>query len=412
MAEDPDKIAAPARRVKGFSRLQDIGPGAVVTAAFVGPGTVTACSRAGVGFGYSLLWAVAASTGAAIVLQEMSARLGVLSGRDLASVLRDKARAPWLRAAVIVLVGGAVGVGCAAFEGGNLAGGAAGLRLVFPMSDLRSTLVVGAVAVYLLLRGGYRFLERVLIGLVAVMGVTFLLTALLCRPIWGSVLQGILVPSVPEGAPYLLLGLLGTTVVPYNLYLHSRAVREKGVGPERLANARLDLALCIPLGGLVSMAIVVASAVAFRGAEVADVGPRDLATQLVPILGGWAEGFFGLGLLAAGLTSALTAPVAAAYAVCGVLGRAEEARRPLGKGIALGVVAAGLASSVAGWRPLDLIVAAQVANGVLLPVSAGFLLWAMNDAEVLPHHRNRWWQNVLGGIVVVLAIFLGLRSFL
>jgi len=395
-----------------IARLRDVGPGAVVTAAFIGPGTVTACSRAGVGFGYALLWAVVVSTGAALVLQEMSARLGVLAGRDLAAVLREKARLPAARAGVILLVFGAIGFGCAAFEGGNLAGGALGLRLVLPLSELRSVLVIGATAAYLLLRGGYRFLERVLMVLVAVMGVSFLATALLCGPSWGSALRGALVPSLPPGSTFLALGLLGTTVVPYNLFLHSRAVTEKGIGPDRLASARLDLMICIPLGGLVSAAIVVTSAVAFAGAGAPEVGPRELAGQLVPLLGAWAEGFFGIGLLAAGLTSALTAPMAASFALCGVLGRSEEAHGPLGKGIGLAVVAAGLASSLAGIAPLDLIVAAQVLNGILLPVSAVFLLWAMNDARVLPDRRNGPIQNLLGGLVLLFALFLGLRLLL
>jgi len=393
-------------------RLRGVGPGALVAAAFLGPGTVTTCIRAGSGFGFALLWAVLLSTAAAVVLQEMAARLGSVTGRDLAVQLRERARVPWLRATVVVLVIGAVGSGCIAYEGGNITGGAIGLQILFGVGETRSVLVVSALAAYLLLRGGYAFLEKVLVSLVAAMGLAFLATAILVGAPALEVLRGAFVPSLPAGSTAMILALLGTTVVPYNLYLHSRAVTlHEEPGPERLARARLDLLLCIPLGGLFSMAIVVSAAVAFAHAPGSAVHARDLVLPLEQMLGGAAGALFGFGLFAAGLTSALTAPIALSYAVCGILGRAEDARGRTGAAIRLAVVAAGLAFAFLDVEPTELIVAAQALNGVLLPVSALFLLYVMND-RALGRHRNRVVMNVLGAAVVALSLFLSTRNLL
>lgn len=394
------------------TRLRRIGPGALITAAFIGPGTVTTCTRAGSGFGFTLAWAVVLATLAALILQEMTARLGAMTGRDLATHLRERSRQPALRAIVALLVMGAIGFGCAAFEGGNLAGGAMGLRLLFDTSETRSVLVIAVLALYLLLRGGYRHLERVLTVLVAAMGVAFVATAVLASPEWMSVLGGMVTPSLPDGSALLVLGLLGTTVVPYNLFLHSRAVTQRGeTGESRLAETRFDLLLCVPLGGLVSLAIVVSSAVAFADVPGQVVSAGDLGRQLEPLLGEHAKALFGFGLFAAGLTSALTAPVAASFAVCGILGRPESADRGLGRGVSVTVLALGAAAALSGVSPSEVILAAQSFNGVLLPVSACFLLWIMNDAGALGSRRNGVWMNVLGAAVVALSVFLSARAF-
>lgn len=394
------------------TRLRRIGPGALITAAFIGPGTVTTCTRAGSGFGFTLAWAVVLATLAALILQEMTARLGAMTGRDLATHLRERSRQPALRAIVAILVMGAIGFGCAAFEGGNLAGGAMGLRLLFDTSETRSVLVIAVLALYLLLRGGYRHLERVLTVLVAAMGVAFVATAVLASPEWMSVLGGMVTPSLPDGSALLVLGLLGTTVVPYNLFLHSRAVTQRGeTGESRLAETRFDLLLCVPLGGLVSLAIVVSSAVAFADVPGQVVSAGDLGRQLEPLLGEHAKALFGFGLFAAGLTSALTAPVAASFAVCGILGRPESADRGLGRGVSVTVLALGAAAALSGVSPSEVILAAQSFNGVLLPVSACFLLWIMNDAGALGSRRNGVWMNVLGAAVVALSVFLSARAF-
>jgi Mn2+/Fe2+ NRAMP family transporter len=227
----------------------------------------------------------------------------------------------------------------------------------------------------------------------------------------GDLLRGMFVPSLPDDPRALVLavGLIGTTVVPYNLFLHAAAVREKWSGAEWLPAARLDLGIAIVLGGLVSMAIVTTSSVALAGGgEVASAA--DMAVQLEPVLGVWARVFFAAGLLAAGLTSAITAPLAAAYATAGALGWRRDLRDRKLRAVWLLVLGAGAVFAAAGIRPVPAILFAQVANGVLLPAVAIFLLLAVNDRGRMREWRNGPIANVVGVAVVLIAIGLGARA--
>ena len=158
------------------------------------------------------------------------------------------------------------------------------------------------------------------------------------------------------------------------------------------------------------MSIVITSAAAFFGAGKEIHSAADLAVQLEPILGNWATGFIGIGLFAAGLTSAITAPLAAAYATCGILGWRKDLRSKRFRAIWLVILAVGIVLSAVGLKPLPVIVFAQAANGVLLPIIAIYLLWVMNDKELLGEYRNRLSLNIIGGLVVLVAIFLGLKT--
>ncbi|HUF78145.1 MAG TPA: divalent metal cation transporter, partial [Thermoanaerobaculia bacterium] len=250
----------------------------VIAAAFIGPGTVTACGIAGASYGTALLWALGFSTVATLVLQEASARLAAVSGRDLAQALRQGDREAGGRGVVVVLVLGAIVLGCAAYEAGNLLGAAAGTALVLGLPAWLLALASGAVAAALLWLGAPRTVAHLLAALVALMGVAFLVTAVLVRPAAGEVLRGLLVPSTPPGAGLLVLGLIGTTVVPYNLFLGSGLA----VG-QRLPEIRFGLAVSVVLGGLISMGVLVVGA-AMAGPFAFDA----VAAELAGRLGGWA----------------------------------------------------------------------------------------------------------------------------
>jgi len=150
------------------------------------------------------------------------------------------------------------------------------------------------------------------------MSIIFLATMVFLAPHLAEILKGLFVPQIPKGAMLTVAGLIGTTVVPYNLFLHAAVVQEKWKDKKDLKAARRDIWISILLGGFVSMAIVITSAVAFFGTGIDIHNAADLALQLEPVLGNWATGFIGVGLFAAGLTSAITAPLAASYATCGI----------------------------------------------------------------------------------------------
>jgi manganese transport protein len=400
--------APPAPRTRR-DMLRAAGPGAVVAAAFIGPGTVTTATLAGAGFGYTLLWALTFSTIATVVLQEMAARLGLVTGAGLGEAVRTGIGRAALRMAAIALVIGAVAFGNAAYETGNLLGAALGVSGAFGGAVRLWVLVLAAVTFLLLWSGRYRLIERVLVGMVVLMSALFLATAIVLAPPAGELLRGLFVPVIPEDprAVVITVGLIGTTVVPYNLFLHAAIVSEKWRGAEWLPAARLDLGIAIVLGGVVSMAIVATAAAALGGSGGEIANAADMAIQLEPLLGAWARVFFAAGLFAAGITSSITAPLAAAYATAGALGWPRDLRDRRLRAVWLLVLGTGAAFGAAGVRPVPAILFAQVANGILLPAIAIFLLVAVNDRRRMGESANGPVANAVGGAVVLVAVGLG-----
>lgn len=385
-----------------------VGPGVVVAAAFIGPGTVTAATLAGARHGVTLLWALLFATLATIVLQEMSARLGLATGAGLGQALRSIRGPRSLGIALAALAALAIISGAAAYEAGNLTGAGLGLAAVTGL-PLRAWVVIGTVlAGALLWFGGYRVVERVLAGCVAVMGLVFLATAVLVAPHAGQLLKGAVLPTLPAGAEPEALALIGTTIVPYNLFLHAAAVRERWSHPSELPAVRLDLVLAIGLGGLVSAAVVVTAGAALAGGPVTSAS--DMARQLEPLLGRGAGYAFALGYAAAGISSAITAPLAAAYTLLDVMGHGRDVRRPTARTVWGGCLLIGAGAALAGLRPVPLIFVAQIVNGLILPIVALVLLVAMNDRRRLGGHVNGWKGNVAGALVVGLSLLLGARA--
>jgi manganese transport protein len=394
----------------GSTRRSRFGPGLLVTAAFIGPGTITTASSAGAHFGFALLWALLFSVAATMVLQEMSARLGLVTREGLAEAMRAHFRSPLFGKFAVLLIVAAVGFGNAAYEAGNIAGAALALNNVFNPGEGVWAIVIGASAALLLASGRYRLLEGALILLVLTMSVVFLLTAALVAPAAKDLLLGLLRPSLPDGSAMVAIALVGTTVVPYNLFLHANAVREKWSAAvpvdQAIRESRLDSGLSIGLGGLITLAIMSTAAAAFFSTGLAFDG-GSLARQLEPLLGPAAGYVFAAGLFAGGFTSAITAPLAAAYAVCGALGWRNNLSAPGFRLVWMTVLLTGTLFAALGTRPLTAILFAQMANGLLLPVVAVFLLLVMNSRQLLGEHTNGVGANLLGATVVAVAVGLG-----
>lgn len=397
--------------------FKNLGPGTLVAAAFIGPGTVTLCTLAGVKFGMNLLWAMLLSIIATIVLQEMAARLGIISQKGLSEVIREEIKSPFFRQFITILILSAIVIGNASYEAGNISGGILGLETVFGswLISLGSftvnvmSLVIGIIAFALLYIGNYKFLERTLVALVLLMSVSFLITAIVTKPNLLEVFKGMFIPKFPEKSLLTIIGLIGTTVVPYNLFLHTSLVKEKWKTSDDLSFAKKDTTISIVLGGLVSMAIII-SAAAINSSEINNAA--DLAKGLEPLYGSFSKYFLALGLFAAGITSAITAPLAAAYVAKGCLGWKDGLKSKRFRAVWMIILAIGVVFSSIGIKPIEIIKFAQVANGMLLPVVAGILLWIMNKKSVLGNYSNTKWQNFIGLFILTMSIFLGLKSIL
>ncbi len=397
--------------------FKNIGPGTLVAAAFIGPGTVTLCTLAGVNFGFNLLWAMLLSIAATIVLQEMAARLGVVSQKGLSEVIRNEIQNPLLKQLCIGLILIAIVIGNSLYEAGNISGGILGLETIFGKSTYNISsfsinilsVIIGIIAFILLYIGNYKFIERALVALVVVMSISFLITAILTKPSFSEILKGLLIPKSPKGSLLTIIGLVGTTVVPYNLFLHAALVKEKWTGQENLPKVQKDTVISIVLGGIVSIAIII-SAAALPSQNITNAS--DLAQSLAPLYGNLAKYFLALGLFAAGITSAITAPLAAAYVAKGCLGWHGGLKSKPFRFVWGGILVLGVLFSSFGIKPIQIIKVAQIANGILLPLIAGILLWIMNNSKVLGKYKNTKIQNLMGLCILTFSIFLGLKSVL
>lgn len=396
-------------------RFRAIGPGALTAAAFIGPGTVTTATLAGAGYGYALVWALVFATIAAIILQETAARLGVVSRLGLGqAVMQRFEEAPLIKWSAAGLVIAALFVGNAAYEGGNIAGAVLGVEAAAPEAAPRAVLagILTAIAGLILLFGGYRIIEKVLIGAVLLMTVAFATALFIIGPDWSALMKGAVIPAIPAEALPIVLGLIGTTIVPYNLFLHAAAARKRWSGAEGLADARFDARVSIGMGGVVSILVLSTAAASLFGSGLQISNAGDMARQLEPAFGAGATYLLALGLFAAGLSSAITAPLATGFAAAELFGFESDPSAMKFRMVAGAVLLIGAVVAMTGARPVEIILFAQIANGVLLPVIAVFLLYAANSRKLLGDHANGALANIGGVLVTLIAAALGVRGIL
>lgn len=391
-----------------------IGPGPLVAAAFIGPGTVTVCTIAGVNFDYELLWALALSIVATVVLQEMAARIGLLTQKGLAEVISESLKVGLIRYFSITLVLMAIVLGNAAYEAGNIAGGAMGAELFFQLPNLNlgqleislMNFLIGSISLLLLLTGNFKTITRYLTVLVILMSLAFLITAILLKPDFYALVSGF-IPQVNSGNILNIVGLIGTTVVPYNLFLHSTLVGKKWNKISDIKYIRFDTIVSIVIGGLVSMAIVITAS---SGKILAVESAADLAIGLETLLGSYAKYFIAFGLFSAGITSAITAPLAGAMVVCGCFGWSTEIQSRAMRLSIIVILGLGLVFSSFGIKPIQLISWAQVSNGILLPLLSAYILWLVNKKSVMKDHINTLSMNIIGGLIWFITLILGIWS--
>lgn len=382
----------------------------LIAAAFIGPGTVTTCLLAGVDRGFTLLWALGLSVVATIVLQEMAGRLGLVTRSGLPDLVRRHVGRPVLRSLFIGIILAAIVLGNAAYEAGNIAGASLGLESALgPGLVPMYPWITGLLAFGLLWAGSYKVLERIFTGLVLLMSLSFAITAFLVRPSWSEVLRGLFIPATDAGSLLTVMALIGTTVVPYNLFLYTSLVAEKWEGAGNLNSMRRDIVGSVVIGGAVSMAILITAA-GSRLTALENV--MDLAVSLEPVYGSLARYGLGVGLFAAGITSSVTAPLAAAYVARQCFGWSPQRTDARFRAVWMGVIAMGVLSHLLEYRPLEVIYFAQIANALLLPILAVFLWWAIRSRALMGTYRNTGWQDLLAAGVLILVSGLAFKTIL
>src|SRR5665647_1310274 len=245
-------------------KLKAMGPGIIIVGSFLGPGTVTTATRTGASFGYALLWTVLFSIVATIALQEMSARLGIITQKGLAEhIVEIVEEKPFLKNLSIWFVGGAITLGGIAYMSGDLLGTSLGISNLTGIPTNFVAPAIGIIILILINLGTIKWLEKILGVLVVTMMSVFVITMVIVKPDMAALAKG-LIPTVPKGALMNCVALIGTTIVPYNLFSHCTNAKNKWNKPEDLVLSRWDTYVSITVGGIITAAVMITAATVMR----------------------------------------------------------------------------------------------------------------------------------------------------
>jgi NRAMP (natural resistance-associated macrophage protein)-like metal ion transporter len=420
----PALLEWPRRALRGRSRLRQrsgLATRLLLVLAFVGPGLIAAnagndaggiATYASVGakYGYDLLWVMVVITVSLVVVQEMAARMGIVTGEGLAELIREQYGVRWATFSMVAVLVANVGICISEFVG---IGAALGLAHI---PKYVSIPIAAAVVWLLLVRGSYKVAERIFV-LMTIPFFAYPIAAILAKPDWGSVGKAIVAPQIVHTSAYLflLIALAGTTITPFmQLYLQS-AVVERGIGTDQLNAERLEVASGSIFANVIACFIIIATgATLYVHGDHTVSSAADAARALSPFAGRYAEVLFAIGLLGASLLAAAILPVTAAYVIAetfgfekGITHRPSEA--PVFVGVITALVAVGMVVAlIPGIPVIKVLVGVQVVNGFLLPVTLFFVWRLASNRKLMGDYANGRIFNVVAGATVVATSALSL----
>ncbi|WP_010217288.1 Nramp family divalent metal transporter [Sphingomonas sp. PAMC 26621] len=391
------------------------GPGFLVSVGYMDPGNWGTDLAGGSQFGYTLLWVILASNLMAIFLQVLCARLGIVTGRDLAQSCRDYYSKPasvalWLLCEIAII----------ACDLAEVVGSAVALNLLLGLPLVWGVVITGldVLLLLLLINRGFRKIEAVVIALVATIGLCFAYTIVLAKPDWSAVALGAVTPDIPNTAALLIaLGILGATVMPHNLYLHSSIVQTRAFGSGKrdikaaLTFNTIDTVVALGMAFFVNAAILVLAAAVFwrNGMVVTEL--QDAHQLLRPALGGVAATAFALALLASGQSSTITGTLAGQIVMEGFLRIRVRPwlRRMVTRGLAI-IPALIVISATGGKDTVELLVVSQVVLSMQLPFAIFPLMMVTSNRARMGEYANPLWVKLLG--FAICSVIAGLNVYL
>ncbi len=394
-----------AGRSRPFAALLFAGPAVVASIAYMDPGNFATNIQAGARYGYALLWVVVAANLVAMLFQALSAKLGIATGRNLAELCRDSFPRPMVWAMWVVSEVAAMATDLAEFLGGAI-----GLSILFHMPLLAGMGVTAVVTYGLLLldRRGFRPMELVIGALVAVIGLCYLVELVIAPVSWGAAARGSVVPHIPDAdALTIAVGIIGATVMPHAIYLHSGLTQGRVANPTQRERHLLvrysnrEVVVALAFAGLVNMAMVMMAAAAFHlgHSDVADI--QKAYVTLTPLLGAGAAAVFVVSLIASGVSSSVVGTMAGQMIMQGFVGFAIPiwVRRVVTIVPAFVVVALGVDETRA-------LVLSQVVLSLALPVPMLALLWFTSRKRFMGAFVNSRAMTIaaVAGTIVVLLL--------
>jgi len=395
-----------------IERIKRASPAAIVTAAFIGPGTITTCIKAGYTHSFELLPIMFIATIVSIFIQIFAAKIGIITQSGLSKNIMDCCNNNCLKAFFAIIITCAILIGNCAFEAGNITGAALGRQMFFNDSTpVLSIIIVTIISFAVLWNGNIDWLQSLLKVIVLLMSVCFLISAIIVKPSLARMIADMLSLNISKNA--LLIGaLVGTTIGPYGIFLHSSAAAETWHSPSMLKEMYLDTIISISLGGLMSCFIIIVAAGSANLVEIDTLTIENFSLTLEIPLGSFGRTIFLIGLFAAGLSSAITAPLGAAYTISEISSSANVDTKSFRFRFIWGsVLLVGFISSIMwGKSPTNLIIFAQFANAIILPVIMIFLLYCLNSKR-MGKYKNNGILNAIVILLIIISVLLLLKNF-
>ncbi len=394
-------------RVRLLILLSVIGPGIITANVDNDAGGITTYSVAGAVYGYSLLWMMPLVAVALIVIQEMSARLGVITGKGLADLIRESLGVRWTAIIVIILL-----IANLANTVSEFAGVAASME-IFSISKYISVPAAAILVWVLIVIGSYKSVERVFLVASAIY-LCYVASGVLAGPPWGAVLQEAVTPSFHFDAGFvtIFITIIGTTIAPWMQFYQQASIADKGLKPSDYAYERIDVVVGAIFAIFVAVFITIACAATLNKNGIEIETAKDAALALGPLAGQYASALFALGLLNASVFSAAILPLSTAYVVCEAFGWESAVSRswteaPIFFAIFTVIVILGSAIILLPIPSLiQAMLASQTLNGVLLPLVLIVMLRLINDKRIMGTFVNGLGFNILSWATVVILIVL------
>jgi Mn2+/Fe2+ NRAMP family transporter len=389
-----------------------MGPGFVTANVDNDPGGILTYSQAGAKFGYSLLWTLIPTTVALIVVQEMAARMGAVTGKGLSDLIREEFGLRITFFTMVVL--GLADLGNIAAEFAGIASGMG----IFGISKYLTVPVGAAVVWFVIVRGSYKPVERIFI-LLSLIYFTYPVSAFLAHPDWPEALRRTVIPEWDPNPDYIVMivGLIGTTVTPWMQFYLQASIVEKGITEKHFSLSRWDVIIgCIVTDVIAFFIVVACAATLYQSGHRNISDAAEAALALKPFAGKFATLLFAVGLVNASMLSAAILPLATAYNVCEGLGFESGVDRRMGEapifyGLYTFLIVVGAGCVLIPGLPLmKLILLSQVANGVLIPFVLIFMLILVNKRGLMGDWKNGMWANAIA--VTTSVVMIGLTAMM
>jgi NRAMP (natural resistance-associated macrophage protein)-like metal ion transporter len=402
-----------ARRKRLLMYLAILGPGMITANAGNDAGGIATFASVGADFGYSLLWLLIPITISLGIVQEMCTRMGAVTGKGLADLIRERFGVRWTALIMLALLVANAGVTVSEFVG------IAAATELFGVSHYISVPLTAILVWWLIVKGSYKRVERVFL-LMSLVFLGYIVSAFLARPDWSAVAVGMVRPEFKLEHAFLFtfVAVVGTTISPYmQVYVQSSVV-EKGVTPENYVKTKIDVWVGTIFAILIAFFIVVSTAATLHKAGIQVTSAGDAARALRPLAGRYAETLFGIGLFGASMLAAGVLPLATAYSISEALGFEKGVSRsfreaPIFLGTFTFLVAVGAAIAIVPNLPLiRVLLVTQVINGLLLPIVLFAILKLVNNRELMGRHVNGPLYNIAAWLTAIVVTLLSLLYIL